>query len=117
TTLYFDLLKRGQMRAAGSSSLINPLSKTAPATAVKLFADVLATLPDPPEPADAAWIVNATAVIAPISADAAAAALDRVLKAASTPEYGAGTAPAMIGAFTAGSKPLTTSSTRETLLL
>jgi len=117
TVLYLDLLKRGQMRAAGSSSIINPLSKTAPATAVKLFTDVLATLQDPPDAADAAWIVNATAVIAPISADAAAAALERVLKAASSPEYGAGTAPTMIGAFTAGSKPVTTSSTRDTLLV
>jgi peroxiredoxin len=115
--LYLDLLKRGQMRVAGSSSLINPLSKTQPATAVKLFQDVLATLPGLPDPADASWIVNTTAMIAPISAGAAADALDRVLKAASTPEYGAGTAPTMIGAFSAGSKPLTTSNTRDTLLL
>ena len=47
----------------------------------------------------------------------AAGALERVLKAATTPDYAAGANPVMIGAFTSGSKPVTTANTRDTLLL
>jgi peroxiredoxin len=115
--LYVDLLKQHRARAAGASSLLGPMAKQNPAQATKLFSDVLATLPDPLDPADAAWIVNTAAIVATFAPEAAAGALEQVLKAASLPDYGANSNPMMLGAFTAGSKPVNTTNTRDTMLL
>jgi peroxiredoxin len=115
-TLYLDLLRRGQMRPAGSSSILGPLIKEDPAKGVKFFQDVLATLPDPPDPSDASWIVYSAANLAPSSPKVAADAIERVLKAAAAPDYGSLTSPVMLGSF-AGPKTFTTTKTRDTVLL
>jgi peroxiredoxin len=109
--LYLDLLRRGQMRAAGSATILGPLVKEDPAKAAKFFQDVLATLTDPLDPSDAAWVANTAASVG--NADA----LERVLKAASAPDYASIYSPVMLGSFAAGSKTITTTKTRDTLLL
>ena len=80
------------------------MAKEKPAQAAKLFADVIAMLPDSPEPAEASWMLNTATLIAPFARDSAIAAIERVMKSASSPEYGAKTAPTMIGAFAAISR-------------
>ena len=115
--LYLDLLRRGQVRPAGASSIIGPLMREDPAKAGRLFQEVLATLPDPPDPSDAAWVVNTAATIGSASPAAAADAIEMVLKAASAPDYGSISSPVILGTFTQGSKTFTTTKTRETLLL
>jgi len=109
--MYLDLLRRGDVRASGSASILGPLSREDPAKAQKLFQDVLALLPDALDPSDAAWIANTPPPIG--NADA----LERVLKAASAPDYGALSSPVILGSFTVGSKSITTTKTRDTLLL
>jgi thiol-disulfide isomerase/thioredoxin len=109
--LYLDMLRRGEARASGSASILGPLAKEDPVKAAKLFQDVVATLPDPLDPSDAAWIANTPPPIG--NADA----LERVLKNAAAPDYGSISSPVILGSFALGSRIVTTTKTRDTLLL
>jgi peroxiredoxin len=115
--LYLDLLHRREARPAGSAALMGPMLRDKPQQAAKLFSDILAAIEYPPEPADVPWIVNTAATIAPYAREKAADAIESALKAVSAPEYAAQTTPVIIGAFSAGSRPITTTNTRDTLLL
>jgi peroxiredoxin len=115
--LYLDLLHRGQMRPAGASAILGPLSREDSARAVKFFEQVVAAVPDPPDPSDAAWMINSAGSIGRTAPDVAAAAIERVLKAASAPDYGELASPVILGSFAAGEKNITTTKTRDTLLL
>jgi peroxiredoxin len=115
--LYMDLLKRGEVRASGASSLLLPLVKQDPAKAAKVFHDVLATLPDPLDPSDASWVVNIAGNLAPTSPQLAADAIERVLKAATAPDYAEISSPVILGAFADGTRSVNTTNTRDTLLL
>ena len=115
--LYMDLFRRGQMRPAGSATVLGPLTREDPVKAAKFFEDLLAMLPDPPDSGDASWILTTAATLAPSSPKLAADAIERVLKAASKPDYGSAATPVMLGNFSAGSKTVSTTKTRDTLLL
>ncbi|MBS1859967.1 MAG: hypothetical protein JST11_31650, partial [Acidobacteria bacterium] len=115
--LYLDLLHRGQMRPAAASAILGPLSREDSARAAKFFVQVLAAVGDPLDPSDAAWIVNSAGGIGRSAPDVAAAAIERVLKAASAPDYGEISSPVILGSFAAGGKTITTTKTRDTLLL
>jgi peroxiredoxin len=111
------MLRSGQMRAAGSASILGTLVKDDPAKAAKFFQDVLATLSDPPDASDAAWVLNASSQLAASSPQVAADAVELVLKAAAAPDYATLASPVILGTFATGSKTITTTRTRDTLLL
>jgi peroxiredoxin len=85
--------------------------------AVALYKQTAASLPDPLSPADAWWLITASSPLAKALPDAVAESYERVIRAASAPDYGRDAKNPMTGTIQMGSTSIKTGSYRETLLI
>jgi len=94
-----------------TGSTLQTLTGLSPSDGLSVFREVAATFADSPDPSDALWL----ALEAP--PEAAAASYERVIRAASAPDYGKGSKSQMIADFQIGSAAIHTDNSRDTLLL
>jgi peroxiredoxin len=100
------------LHAGSAQMMIGPLARANHRDeALALFRETAARFAEPLEPADATWLVlNALP-------EAAAECYERVIRAASAPDYGIDAKSQMTATFQIGQSAIATGNTRDTLLL
>ena len=116
--MYRQSLARGDLQLSIAGMVLAPLVKEKPAEAVKLFQDILTAAHfDTIDPFEAYRFLDSAKTILPVSKQLAVDAADRIATAASAPDYGSQAPRQVTAVFQGGPEPISTTSSRDTLLL
>jgi len=116
--MYRQSLARGDLQLSMVGIVLTPLVKEKPAEAVKLFQDILAAAHfDTVDAFEAYRFLDAAKTMLPVSKQLAGEAADRIATAASAPDYAAHAPRQVTAVFQGGREPISTSNSRDTLLL
>ena len=116
--LYRDALKAREMRPVVAASLFRLFARARPAETARLYQDIVSGLAlDVNKPTDARWLLECATVVSKAEPRLAADAFERVANAASAPDYGKDSDVVVSGTLQAGSAAVTTTNSRDTLLL
>ncbi|HEY2017647.1 MAG TPA: TlpA disulfide reductase family protein, partial [Bryobacteraceae bacterium] len=116
--LYRSSLADGKVKVTAVAPLISQFAKQKPAMAATLFQEVVATFSfDHLEPSDAWWLINTASSAASATPGGAADLYERILNAASAPEYGDKSKSSVTATFKIGSETVAAANSRDTLLL
>jgi len=117
-SVYRQLLAQGQLQPMTANQLLTRLVKEKPAEAARLFQDMLAAAHfDSLDPYDAYGLLNCAKTVAPVAAEPAAEACERVALAAAAPDYGEKSKTSLSATFQVGAETIATANSRDTLLV
>jgi peroxiredoxin len=115
--LFTEARAHGKIQATEVSPLLSRLAKEKPELAGKLFDEAVASFTDPLEPGRAWNLINLANTMATGAPAAAARAYERVLDAASAPDFGQDAKTSMRAQFQIGTVPWEATGSRDTILL
>ena len=101
------------LRAGAAQAMVGALSHANhPDEALALYRKTAAGFAEPLAPSDALWLVTSALPVSAVAAES----YERVLRAASVPDYGRDAKSQMTATFKMGQATVTTDNTRDTLL-
>jgi peroxiredoxin len=118
TKLYRQSLSEGDLQPVTANQLLARLVKEKPSDAATLFQAMLAEAHfETLDPYDAFSFLNCAKTMAVVAPGLAAQGMERVVAAASSPEYGANAKTSLSGTFAVGAETIKTANSRDTLLV